>query len=1555
MPASPHLPDIANAAALLAFLRDGLDWPIPDDALADELTFDWTGDDLRLSDSAARKLSSGTVRQLRPIIAGQPWGVFLVEFADAQVYRTALRQILRGLVPNRRRNPSLQAWQHENLLFICATSDYQRISFAHFRGEQAGRARLATFGWRRGANYARTLFEHNLPHLHWPDDDGADAAGWLKAWAKAFDKEPLTKEFFKRFDVALDAVKADLEKCQQLKPAEAYSRAQLLLERLIFLYYLQNRGWLDQRRDFLLANLLPHRKRPGDFSYYEDFLEKLFWTLASAPGSSDRLTGVPFLNGGLFDDDEFAPTPLRRKHNPPLRVRNATFAAVFDQLLEAFNFTVREDTPLNQDVAVDPEMLGKVFESIVLHAEAADPDAVAPDKRKATGSYYTPRIVVHFICRESLRQYLLNHLPGDGWQPKLTALFEIDATDGLDPDELIRLRDILTPAEGKQIAELVARLKTCDPAVGSGAFPVGLLQELVSLRRVAEAAANGYVDPFRRHGAAWLHDTKAQIVADCLYGVDIQQQAIEICRLRLWLSLVVDYDLGVDPFVADRAQFQQAIGRISQLPNLEMNFHRGDSLLDHVCGVHAVIAPDRASAYADDIARIQKLGADLHRARKAGRKRKLRLDLLARRLDLSQRVIEDELKRLRAEAANATPGMLAMLGFDENASEADKRRRIAAETRQLEEALQKIAADRKTLQKLEAGRFASDFYPRLRRLEGADFDSPFNFAWHIDFAEIFHREPQPSECGHSECGRGLSAPTPQAEPKNRKVGALRPLPHSSSAGGFDLIVGNPPFVTARNPVKRELYRERWARVCHRKFLLICPFFDLSFGLLRPGGQLGFIVSNAFAKREFGQPLVEDFFPTVDVQKVVDCSGLMFPGHGTPTCIVFGANRKPDEQTSIRMAATLPGGGDLRTAPEESLLWHTLATNHDNPSFADDKVVVADRSRKEMSKHPWSFGAGDAPTSKALGAEAAGILREVLDDDVGVCTMTNCDDVLVLFADQARRLVGSTANIRVFQEGDTQRNWSAQPEQFALCPYSKSNEVLPPSKLAPESLAYLKPYKHPLEERRSFGNKTFKEVGREFYEFERMNRTKYGHKLLIPWSFVSTHIHAALVLTDRLFKQSNMVASLARQDLNDHLLACGLLNSSAAHLWLKQVCYNKGAGEDEHRDRFEFSGTKVQQLPVPQLLADALRGKPNGLASRLTALSRACWERGRQMPSLALAKLFEKDGEAYHAWNASLPGHVPAAAEFAPAFAATDDLRARLAAAVARREQLRADMIALQEEMDWLIYAAYGLLPADDAAVECGRGLSAPTAAAVESKNRGVEAPPTFQPPPLQEHERAFRFWSRAGGDFDKAVAFIPADWPAERRQLWQARLAAIRDNEHIRRIEAPVYKRRWDEQWKVANRWTAGPAAYAQELTNAFRGWLAEKTEWHLEHKAGGGPLALDPWRAALWKDPRIQAAWPVVAEAINRVELHKIELGGKKPKLMPEADPSSSAFARFFRDTINDETVPAGIPPAVPWEELEKKMTVPKRAIAVRGKLNVPRERFHQRKDGSYVWAGKQ
>jgi hypothetical protein len=343
---------------------------------------------------------------------------------------------------------------------------------------------------------------------------------------------------------------------------------------------------------------------------------------------------------------------------------------------------------------------------------------------------------------------------------------------------------------------------------------------------------------------------------------------------------------------------------------------------------------------------------------------------------------------------------------------------------------------------------------------------------------------------------------------------------------------------------------------------------------------------------------------------------------------------------------------------------------------------------------------------------------------------------------------------------------------------------------------------------------------------------------------------------------------------------------------------------------------------------------------LSALARDCWERGRELPSLALRKLFEKPNEAYHVWNTSLPGYVKPHEEIGAPFSSTAELKANFARAQEIREKLRREMIARQEEMDWLVYAAYGLI-----------AEAHPAAASLMAD---VDLA-------LDRNERPFQLWAEAGGDFDKAAALIPASWAANKRKLWRARLEAIRDDEHIRRIEQPVYKRRWDEQWKVGNRWECGPAPYAQELIDAFTWWLSEKAEWHLEHKAKGGPIALPDWSAALFKDTRVAAAWPVAADAIYEVEKYKFDAldeEKKESRRKPKADDSYTAFERFFRETVLDQSVPHGIPPAKPWNELAERnkwtSAQLKKAQAVRGKLNVPRERFQQISSTHFVWAGK-
>ena len=415
---------------------------------------------------------------------------------------------------------------------------------------------------------------------------------------------------------------------------------------------------------------------------------------------------------------------------------------------------------------------------------------------------------------------------------------------------------------------------------------------------------------------------------------------------------------------------------------------------------------------------------------------------------------------------------------------------------------------------------------------------------------------------------------------------------------------------------------------------------------------------------------------------------------------------------------------------------------------------------------------------------------------------------------------------------------------------------------------------------------------------------------------------------------------------------GLLNSSTALFWLKQVCFNKGAGEDEERDRFEFAGGKVQQLPLPTSIAHGLKGQGSPLTNRIAHLSQVCWERGQRPASLALKKLFEKPGEAYDDWNSSLPGYVAPNAELGPPFDSVDSLRKRFCKAKEIRERLRAEMIALQEEMDWLVYAAYDLLPQDHPAVSVAALSSGPSHAGEDGG---------MTPEPLDREDRPFRLWARAEGDYARAVALIPRSWPDRRKKLWEARLAAIRDNEHIRRIEQPVYKRRWEEQWKVKNQWCCGSVAYAAEFIDAFEWWLREKAEWWLEHKKNGGPVEMDAWALTLWKDPRVQAAWPVAAEQDAFLECEKArekaEAEGDKPPAAVTPSTDLAGFAKAFKRIVNDETVPEGIPWGTPYEEVEKKSKakIPTKVKSIRGKLNVPRERFHLRGRSQYLWAGLQ
>jgi hypothetical protein len=522
-----------HATLLNALLAETLDWPLADKiARIDDIAYGWSQEELRAQD-LEKHLLAGQVWQIQPFRTHQPWGIFLLEFKRSDLFGSKgamtgatglLRKVLRGLVPSRRRDPALSAWQREHLLFIC-THKYQQFRFAYFKAPRDKNlaAPLAFFGWNLGDTYVRTLCEFNLRALAYSEE--WSAPDWLEHWTAAFDVEAVTKRFFAEYAAVFHQVEQSVSGVPKGEPCRLYT--QRLFNRLMFLYFIQRKGWLSFQGDKRYLRALFNAATAAK----DDFLnDRLYWTFFAGLNTinedsslhanvdlKERRGDVPFLNGGLFDlEDEY---DVREKVTIP----TAAFAAVLD-LFERYNFTVTESTPLDVEVAVDPEMLGKVFEELVTG-------------RHETGSYYTPRPIVAFMCREALKHYLAQVVLDE------TAVARF--VDDGDPSKL---------SDPEAVLNALRSVKVCDPACGSGAYLLGMMQELLRLREALFATKGlDAVNVYRR---------KLEIIQNNLYGVDIDLFAVNIAKLRLWLSLAIDFDGAKPP----------------PLPNLDFKIERGDSL-----------------------------------------------------------------------------------------------------------------------------------------------------------------------------------------------------------------------------------------------------------------------------------------------------------------------------------------------------------------------------------------------------------------------------------------------------------------------------------------------------------------------------------------------------------------------------------------------------------------------------------------------------------------------------------------------------------------------------------------------------------------------------------------------------------------------------------------------------------------------------------------------------------------------------------------------------------------------------------------------------------------
>ena len=465
---------------------------------------------------------------------------------------------------------------------------------------------------------------------------------------EAFNIETVTKEFFTeyrnlflRVKDSLDAIiakDANIKNNFEQNGVNTIDFAKKLLGQIVFLYFLQKKGWFGVERDAqwgtgskqFLRELF-EQKHGGSFkNFFNDILEPLFYeALRLDRGHEDHYYSrfnckIPFLNGGLFDPingydwvktDIFIPNELFSNNSKTNK--GDTGDGILD-VFDRYNFTVKEDEPLEKEVAIDPELLGKAYEKF----NAIRPDnfeeyrkALKSGKKgeeskfnKQFGVYYTPREIVHYMCQQSLINYLFSQLndgmvtyekPGDrqtdllgntGKKGQLDLTIEHKGRPVIpkeDIETLIHYGERLSENEemalikqqkindGQQktsdyklklpdgirynVAEIdskLAGIKVCDPAIGSGAFPVGMMSEIVRARKV--------LSPFIKEGNRSVYHFKRECIENSIYGVDIDSGAVEIAKLRLWLSLVVDED---------------DIKQIKPLPNLDYKIVCGNSLI----------------------------------------------------------------------------------------------------------------------------------------------------------------------------------------------------------------------------------------------------------------------------------------------------------------------------------------------------------------------------------------------------------------------------------------------------------------------------------------------------------------------------------------------------------------------------------------------------------------------------------------------------------------------------------------------------------------------------------------------------------------------------------------------------------------------------------------------------------------------------------------------------------------------------------------------------------------------------------------------------------------
>lgn len=512
-------------------------------------------------------------------------------------------------------------------------------------------------------------------------------------------------------------------------------------------------------------------------NFFDDYLEPLFYSALNVNRGEQGYDPIlhcriPFLSGGLFEpidgyeweyNDFGVPNELfsNRINNNP-----RTGDGILD-IFDRYNFTMSEDEPLEREVAIDPEMLGKVFENLL-----------DVNDRKSKGAFYTPREIVHYMCQESLINYLIKEISvseaavrdfilyGDFMKGEDTVKEKRQGNGTLYiSEELYKLDNNGNVVTNKLVDmdRALENVRVADPAVGSGAFPLGMLNEIVRARQNISAYYSITMNPNQTRLMYSMerspYSLKYQTIKNCIYAADIEPSAVDIAQLRLWLSLVIDDEINPN---ADPNNPLEGHRNPTPLPNLECNILCGDSLIDEFEGIKLInqnellgtaIVGDQTNIWGDSFSSI-----------------------LPRLIDAQDRLFRCDDTNKKHEIMNEISAIKDMIILS-----------------------QMEGVDSEIVEKYKESKMLAS--------------KPY-VLWQLDFARVFKQK-----------------------------------------GGFDIVIGNPPYVKIQNLDEHYVnHIKQEYKVATGKFDMYVLFVEKAFSLIKEGGVCCYIQPHRFLKAGYGKGL-----------------------------------------------------------------------------------------------------------------------------------------------------------------------------------------------------------------------------------------------------------------------------------------------------------------------------------------------------------------------------------------------------------------------------------------------------------------------------------------------------------------------------------------------------------------------------------------------------------------------------------------------------------------------------------------------------------------------------